>query len=159
MAMVIILVLSTGCGVIVDWIPFCAISRKVPAPSRTTMSKKISYKFPDIVRASARKYEGHEPIDARAYGAGDTECDEIGLKFTPTGSRLVDYRAEKHIVDNIPDAVDDVRYSLVLQADLKNIGNESLRIRVDIEALRHIIDDVSDSFFRSDITPVLKDVS
>ena len=42
---------------------------------------------------------------------------------------------------------------------LKDVGDESLRIRVDIEALRHIIDDVSDSLFRTDIASVLKDVS
>ena len=121
--------------------------------------KKISDEFPDIVRTSARKYEGHEPINARTDSAGDTERDEIGLELAPAGSRLVNYRAEKHIVDNVPNTVDNIRYSLKLQADLKNVGDESLRIRVDIEALRHIIDDVSDSLFRTDIAsvPVPKD--
>ena len=121
--------------------------------------KKISDEFPDIVRTSARKYEGHEPINARTDCAGDTERNEIGLELAPAGSRLVNYRTEKHIVDNVPNTVDNIRYSLQLQADLKDVGDESLRIRVDIEALRHIIDDVSDSLFRTDIASVLKDVS
>ena len=42
---------------------------------------------------------------------------------------------------------------------LKDVGDESLRIRVDIEALRHIIDDVSDSLFRTDIASVLINIS
>ena len=60
------------------------------------------------------------PEKAGSYCAGDTQRNKIGLEFSPSGSCFVNYRAEKHVVDNIPDAVDDVLIK-VLNAKKKKI--------------------------------------
>lgn len=100
-----------------------------------------------------------QPEKAGSYCAGDTQRNKIGLEFSPSGSCFVNYRAEKHVVDNIPNSVDKIDDSLESQAYLKDVCDKAARICVDIEALRHIVDNICDRLFGSDIASVLINIS
>ena len=119
------------------------------------LQHKIRYDFRHICTRGFREHNGHTPENHCHDCSRESIDNKIRFEFTESRVRTVNNRRKKQIVDNVPDTDNATDDRLPPIGDDEDVGQVIRLVLIQIEALSDIEKNIGESFFTSDVTSAL----